>query len=239
MRRLMMLPLLSGTFFLGGLSDGIAADMPMPPLASPVLYAPAPYSWTGFYVGGNFGGDWDAVSETVTTASGTTGSLSGNLRGLSGGGQIGINWQVIQPVVIGLESDLQGQAPSGSRSINGVVGATTITGFTNSPYFGSVRGRAGYAYGTLLFYGTAGVVYGDIKLSGTSSPPVSLFDSSANFWSWTAGAGIEAALGGPYSIKFEYLFIGSPSSWPVIPGQTGQTVTSGTNLIRAGVNYRF
>lgn len=109
----------------------------------------------------------------------------------------------------------------------------------NSPSFGSVRGQIGYAYGTLLFYSTGGAVYGRTNLSGSLSPGGGSFSSSTNFWSWTVGAGLEAALGGPFSLKLEYLFIGSPSSWPIIPGETGQTVTFGTNLIRVGLNYRF
>jgi outer membrane immunogenic protein len=214
--------------------SGLAADMPAQPTTPnlpPIPYSPAPYSWTGFYIGGNVGWDWSHVSATVTTASGATGSLSGNIRSFLGGGQAGFNWQVFEPVVIGLEADFQGsQATAGSRSVNGSIGSAVI-GFASTPYFGSVRGRVGYAYGGLLFYGTGGVIYGDTRLSATFSPGGKFFFSSATYWSWTAGAGIEAALGGPYSVKLEYLFIGSPSSWPLIPGETGQTVTSGTNLI--------
>lgn len=241
-RHFATLSLLSPALFLCSPDRSMAADMPVPappPVLSPIAYVPAPYSWSGFYIGGNVGFGWSHISDAVTTANGATGSLSGNTRGFLGGGQVGFNWQVVEPVVIGVEADFQGsQATAGSRSVNGVVGATTVTGLANTPYFGTLRGRVGYAYGTLLFYGTGGVVYGDSTLKATLSG-IGAFRSSATYWSWTAGAGIEAALGGPYSVKLEYLFVGSPSSWPLIPGETGQTVTSGTNLIRAGINYRF
>jgi outer membrane immunogenic protein len=243
MYRFMMVLLVGLLVLLNVPRSGWAADMPVQPASPnlpPIPYAPAAYSWTGFYIGLNVGWDWSRISDTVTTASGATGSLSGDVGGFFGGGQVGFNWQVFEPLVIGLETDFQGSPnASGSQSVKGVIGAATSTGLVNTPYFGSVRGRIGYAYGRLLFYGTGGAVYGDTSLHGPLSPGGGPFFNSADFWSWTVGAGLEAALGGPYSIKLEYLFIGSPSSWPIIPGQTGQTVTSGTNLIRAGVNYRF
>jgi outer membrane immunogenic protein len=165
--------------------------------------------------------------------------VSGNVRGFLGGGQVGYNWQVFQPLVIGIETDFQGsQATAGSRSVNGFIGPSKLTGYENTPYFGTVRGRVGYAYGTLLYYATAGVVYGDNTLRGTL-PPIGSFSRSATFSSWTAGAGIEASLGGQFSAKLEYLFIGAPSNPPLLPGATTSAATSGTSLVRAGVNYRF
>jgi outer membrane immunogenic protein len=239
-----MLPLLSGALLFGALSDGMAADMPLPPAPMPsnpppIFYTPAAYSWTGIYVGGNFGWDWSQISDTITTAGGGTGSLTGNVHGFLGGGQAGFNWQFGQQFVVGIEADFQGtQATAGSRSVNGVAGPAHIIGLANMPYFGTARGRVGYSYGTLLLYATAGAVYGENTLRGTVSTVGSFF-SSADFLSWTAGAGIEAGLGGQFSGKLEYLFIGSPSSLPLVPGATALTGTWGTSLIRAGVNYRF
>ena len=34
--------------------------------------------------------------------------MSGNVRGFLGGGQVGYNWQIFQPLVIGIETDFQG-----------------------------------------------------------------------------------------------------------------------------------
>ncbi len=223
-------------------SNARGADMayPPPPTANPPprFYAPAAFSWTGFYLGGNFGWDWTNFSNTITIAGVGSGPIAANVRGFLGGGQAGFNWQIFQPVVVGLEADFQGaQAASGSRSVNGTVGPATITAISNTPYFGTVRGRIGYAYGTLLFYATAGGLFGDNTLKGTVSN--TRFSSSATFWTWTAGAGIEASLGGHFSIKLEYLFAGSPSEMPVVPGQSASAVRSSTNLIRVGLNYRF
>src|SRR5262249_5181656 len=42
----------------------MAADMPLPPPAPPVVY----YDWTGAYIGGNVGGVWYDVTRTYTGA---------------------------------------------------------------------------------------------------------------------------------------------------------------------------
>src|SRR4249919_1593818 len=67
-----------------------AADLPPRPAPAPV-YAPPPYSWAGFYVGGNIGGAWThtTITDNITGASLDTGGLSGFI----GGGQLGYNFQ--------------------------------------------------------------------------------------------------------------------------------------------------
>lgn len=242
MHRITMMLLLGAAAIHATAGNAIAADMPESaapsPEPSPIFYAPAPYSWSGIYIGGNFGWAWTQISDTITIPGTGTGSLTGNTHGFLGGVQAGYNWQLSQPIVIGIEADFQGaQATAAGRSVNGVAGAAIITGTANTPYFGTVRGRIGYAHGTLMFYGTAGAVYGGSTLRATVMP-FGPFYSSATFASWTAGAGIEAGLGGNYSAKLEYLFIGSPSNSPLIPG-AALTGSSGTSLVRAGVNYRF
>jgi outer membrane immunogenic protein len=219
-------------------APAVAADMPEPPQAAPIFYAPPPFIWTGFYVGGNFGWSWTQISDTVTIA-GKAGSLAGTANGFLGGGQAGFNWQVFQPLVLGIEGDFQGfQTTKRKGSVNTTVGLVSIAASENIPYFGTIRGRIGYAYGTFLFYATAGGVYGARTLAGTLST-IGSFSSSAIFTSWTAGAGIETSLGGRFSAKLEYLFIGSPSDSPPVPGETALVGTSSTNLVRFGVNYRF
>jgi outer membrane immunogenic protein len=54
---------------------------------------------------------------------------------------------------------------------------------------------------------------------------------------WTLGAGVEAALWGPVSAKIEYLYVdlGGPS----VPGPGGGRADLQTNIVRAGLNYRF
>src|SRR5271156_2486036 len=159
-----------------GIGIASAADMtpPFEPPPPPIVYAPVPqiFSWSGFYVGGNTGWGWTNTSGTFTSAAGA-GSFSGSSNGFLGGAQAGYNWQT-GPFVIGAELDFQGTTASGS--VNTSAGPA-ITGTAKTPWFGTLRGRVGYAAERVLFYATAGGVYGDSSLSGTVSS-VGPFSSS-------------------------------------------------------------
>src|SRR5437016_931723 len=60
----------------------------------------------------------------------------------------------------------------------------------SNPWFGTVRGRAGYAFNNILFYGTAGLAFGELR--GVTFGGFS--DSHTNA-GWTAGVGAEFWLG--------------------------------------------
>ncbi len=228
-----------GAMLVGSIGVASAADMGPPPFEPPppVVYAPMPqiFSWTGFYVGGNAGWGWTNTSGTFSTAAGT-GSFSGTGNAFLGGVQAGYNWQT-GPFVIGAEVDFQGTTASGS--VNASAGPA-ITSTEKLPWFGTLRGRVGYAADRILFYATAGGLYGDCSLSGTV-PGVGSFSNSTTFWTWTAGAGVEWAFYGCWSAKFEYLYVGSPSKFPAVPTVTTVALdnSSNTNLFRAGINYHF
>ena len=93
----------------------MAADLPSRKEA-PVYIAPAPvYSWTGFYVGAEFGGQWgnnstSLVNNFTANTLATTGSY--NTSGVVGGGLIGYNYQINQ-FVLGVEGDLTGSSNQG------------------------------------------------------------------------------------------------------------------------------
>src|SRR5579872_5028820 len=168
-------------------SAASAADMPrrMPTKAPAPAYTP-PFSWTGFYLGANAGWGWTSGNGSATLG-GVPGTFSGSGNGFLGGVQAGYNWQVSN-FVLGLETDFQGS--SGSGTVNGVAGATTFTGTGKTPWFGTFRGRLGYAADRWLFYVTGGGLYGESTLDGVVST-TGPFSSSATYLTWTVGAGIE------------------------------------------------
>jgi outer membrane immunogenic protein len=233
----------SAALLAGATMTAMAADLPGPPPAYPPPQAPAAYipvapafSWTGFYLGGNAGYGWSSGSGNMILGLGAdTFNVSGN--GFLGGGQVGFNYQWSN-IVFGIEGDFQGTTGKGTLTNGGgALAAGALNATAKDPWFGTVRGRLGYAWDRVMLYATGGLVYGDATLNGISGPAA--FNNSTTYITWTAGGGVEAAFWGPWSGKIEYLYAGSPSSVPAIPFVTNISGKSSTNLVRAGLNYHF
>jgi outer membrane immunogenic protein len=176
---------------------------------------------------------------------GTTGNNTG---GVVGGGQIGYNYQMNQ-FVLGVETDFQGTSITGGNqgnyaglyaspypgSATGVLSplVTGNGGNLGLPWFGTVRGRAGYLVTpTLLLYGTGGFAYGGVEA----------FQRSNTSTGWTAGGGVEWMFMPHWTAKLEYLYVDLDSSG--INGaftgwQLGNNHHPQLNVVRLGVNYLF
>jgi outer membrane immunogenic protein len=181
----------------------------------------APYNWTGFYVGINGGGGWGRSNFSDPFASGSF-NTSGGLVG----GTAGYNWQMNQ-VVFGVEGDIDWSNIRGSS----VCGTAIITSCeTRNDWLGTARGRLGYAFDRFMPYVTGGLAVGEIKTSIAGIGSAN--DTKAG---WTAGAGLEAAIAGPWTAKIEYLYVDLGRGGSVL----GSDAKFNTNLVRAGLNYRF
>src|SRR5580700_523148 len=186
-------------------SPALAADLP----GGPYVAAPyGGYNWTGFYAGLNLGYQWGSVSNTGLSPT-----------GIAGGGQAGFNWQT-GSIVFGGETDLQLSGASDN------VGAFKFS----NPWFGTLRGRAGYALNNILFYATGGLAYGGGKaeLAGASETHSTV--------GWTAGAGLEVGLTPRWTVKAEYLYVDLSAQNYALTGVSHE-ITS--NVLRFGANYRF
>jgi outer membrane immunogenic protein len=166
------------------------------------------YSWAGPYLGGNLGWAWGSVDNNVTKPS-----------GLVGGAQAGYNFQT-GPWVFGVEGDLQATGASD----------TFAPWKFSNPWFGTVRGRGGYAFNNIFLFGTAGLAFGEL-----TGQTFGVSESHTNI-GWTVGLGAEFGLTPNWSVKTEYLFIDL--------NDTNFSITGLPNgyhfgLLRAGVNYRF
>jgi outer membrane immunogenic protein len=168
------------------------------------------YNWSGFYLGVNGGGGW-----------GDSNSSDG-FRGLVGG-TIGYNYQVSQ-TVFGLEGDIDWS----DLSRNGSCAAFSC-GIRNN-WLSTVRGRLGYAFDRFMPYVTGGAAFGDIKTSVAGSG-----DTNTTKTGWTVGGGLEAAIAGPWTAKAEYLYVNLGSG----DSPVGSSENFKTNIVRAGINYRF
>jgi outer membrane immunogenic protein len=166
--------------------------------------------WQGPYVGANLGYQWGSVSNTGADPNGVMGGIQG-----------GYNWQFGQ-FVFGGETDLQ---------LSDADDRFAGWKFSN-PWFGTLRGRAGYAMNNIMLYGTAGLAYGTLRGESLSS---GVHDSRTSI-GWAAGAGMEVALTGNWSAKAEYLYVDLNSRSFVLDG-TDHGIAS--SMLRFGVNYRF
>ncbi|MDP8918359.1 MAG: porin family protein [Pseudomonadota bacterium] len=179
-----------------------AADLPAreAPPPAPVFTAAPVFTWTGFYGGLNAGWGWrsdDEESVVLTPGPGTPG-LAGTLvfpdnedGGFTGGAQIGYNYQ-IGSFVVGLEADIQWADTGDDEEVlftpgPGATGVFVPGTFENedADWFGTVRGRVGFAFDRVLIYGTGGFAYTDENTGWAVgggvewAVPITLFGSSA------------------------------------------------------------
>jgi outer membrane immunogenic protein len=267
-----------------------AADLPRR-VAPPVFTTVPAFSWTGFYAGLNAGYGFDASSSgaTVIGTSAASGIIANGAdpglvafsnrnasNGFSGGGQVGYNYQFTpgSGVVAGVEADAQYLGFGSNRSAASFVGTpnpdltfVNPNGLSTLDYFGTVRGRLGYAFDRTLVYGTGGFAYG-----GGGGSSFGLPNSSSDTFrtGWAAGGGVEYALpsdsflnffkSSAVTVKIEGLYVsldrnstnGVFASSNATGAQysvsgTGYAAATGTTsrrsdefaVVRAGLNYKF
>ncbi|WP_026597515.1 porin [Methylobacterium sp. 77] len=250
-----------------------AADLPR--RAAPPVFVPVPvFTWTGFYFGINAGYGFDASDSnrfnlptgSVLNSGATNGVLvssgGNNLEGFTGGGQVGYNYQFTpgSGLVVGIEADAQytdfgNSARRGTYTFTGTPGAAfaapaaaAVLPGNQMNFFGTVRGRVGYAFDRVLFYGTGGFAYGDGGSGGED------FRTG-----YTAGGGIEYALpvdsflnffrSSAVTLKVEGLYVNleqdGNGARSVFNPRTNVIALSPSAretefaVVRAGLNYKF
>jgi outer membrane immunogenic protein len=262
-------------------SPASGADVPRKPVykAAPPIVAPLPFSWTGFYVGVNAGGGWAREDSTLVLGGNWNdpaffaladkpaveagGSRGTHPSGFTGGGQVGFNWQVASPIVVGIEADINSlrlRANTNSGTVQGVATPNTYTVQTSfeSDWIATVRGRLGFAFDRVLIFGTGGLAVANHKFAqmitqtccGTDFTEGGSVSSTKT--GWAVGGGLEYAIVYGWSIKGEYLYadlgkvsFASAGVCTFGCGFGGPTYT-GTHedklriqIARVGINYKF
>jgi len=242
-------------------SRASAADLPVARGPAPAYYPVVrAYDWSGAYIGINGGygfgqSQWtDPGNPSHITSTGNF-NVNGGLVGVTAGvsGQFGA-------FVIGVEGDFDWQNISGTSGstfctslITSKAIAATAHGLsckTESNWLGTFRGRFGYAWDRVLFYGTAGGAGANLQTSLSGLPA----QNNAEF-GWTAGAGVEVAFADNWTAKIEYLFvdlIGNVScnhgyscgndvaaTTTVSAVAANNAVKFNENIVRVGLNFKF
>lgn len=228
-----------------------AADLGLPapqPVPVPVY---RPFSWTGFYAGGNIGLAWTQGDFTDSLDNTFTGSSAQSLV-FTGGGQVGANYQFNDWLVFGVEATFDAMTHNTNSSDAILIPKTTTSvrvSVTDS-WLTTVAARVGLvAAERALFYAKGGGAWvGGNEFTVTNNEGDSISGSNSSTPSgWLAGAGFEYAFAPNWTAKVEYDFIAlSNTSVTVPPGAVGFTPadTISTNnhdiqMLTIGFNYLF
>lgn len=251
----------STAFTLGGNANTLSADYKYHVFraglnyrfgGAPMLSAAPAADWRGFYAGGNAGSGIARNASALNLAAVSAERFDLMPEGFLGGAQVGYNWQNAN-VVYGVEADIQGSTfKTDSTCLVFCTPATPLVANIKQtlPWFGTLRGRLGYASGPALFYITGGLAYGDVKTTITEALPggagvVTISNPRAGY---ALGGGIErpttffGLLGPGWTAKSEYLYVdlgNRDASFTV--GGVAQTFHTDTqfHIFRGGLNYHF
>ena len=225
---------LVGSFGVASAADMAVKALPPAPMAV--------YNWTGFYVGVNGGGGWNTWTGVGGVVAGP-GVNSVNGSGGLAGGAVGGNYQ-FGNVVLGLEGTYDWADISNTQS--GALGPGTLNLVIKNDYIATVAGRVGYAFDRVLIYGKGGAAFTRDKLNATLTGPApgtaaGAFDRTG----WLAGAGVEWAFYGNWSVKAEYDYMGfgtiTEGNFTTTGGLgvTPATVKLNVQTATVGINYKF
>ncbi|MFG7488882.1 carbohydrate porin [Methylorubrum rhodesianum] len=191
--------------------------------------------WSGIYFGGHTGfGTGDLGPGTNAILNQSVG-LPPTVTGMIGGLQGGYNFQPGDGWVLGTEADITFVSPPDETRRTAAPFNTTLDAM------GTVRARIGYAFGPFLPYATGGFAWARTKVDINGDDGAVL--SKLRRWhaGWTAGVGIEMALGGPWTARAEYDYLDLASSIYRLDGTGLRDVSVHPQVQRItfGLNYRL
>jgi outer membrane immunogenic protein len=211
----------------------------VPAMAADVV-EPAPFDWTGPYVGVNVGA---TIFDDNLDLSG--GLIPGQLSGGDGsetdvtfGAQVGYNFQT-DNLLLGIEGDFNYLNADDDLLLTGKGGAKWES---DHDWFATIRARAGLVSDQTLFYITGGVAFLDSSYELTDLAFGASEGDDDTLVGWTNGGGVEYAFSEDWSAKIEYLYADFGSVDEKVSGGLGTFKGSADpelHVIRAGLNYHF
>lgn len=217
-------------------ADAYAAAPSAPFYKAMPVSVPAARSWTGFYLGAHGG---FAQAHTTGPQLGVDG------QGGFGGVQMGLNYQILDHWIIGVEQDasfgnISGSAPMPPAGNTGTVSFRFDT-------LATFRERVGFTWDRVMLYETAGLALAQAKPSISVTAPFTEFVQDNRLMTGLAlGGGIEVAATPNLLVKAEYLYLDFPDknffSNPALAGtpldQSGAADVR-MHSVRVGANWLF
>jgi outer membrane immunogenic protein len=234
------------------ISTGVAfaSDLPThkaPPPPAPVVQ---PFSWTGFYAGVEGGFGWGEENDNLRSITGYPLDHF-NVSGPIGGVKAGYNQQ-FNSLVVGIEGDVEASGIHGSKSGTFATDEGTGVGKLSmrNTWQSSIRGRVGWAWDRVLFYGTAGLAVADDNEKYYVDDPTFTNpwygSSTKTLVGWTAGGGIDYAIDNHWTASGEirYADFGKANFWiPAGMSLSGTTTSFSAGftetLAQVGLSYKF
>ena len=150
--------------------------------------------------------------------------------------------------MFGVEADIQGSDIGDKFNVtvpsNG--GPLGVDAKQRLDYFGTVRGRLGYAFGGTLIYATAGFAYGGLEdrvllANGGATALLRKDDTATGF---VVGGGVEHYFAHAWSAKLEYQYIDLGSERLTGVSSNGvflesSKIDANFHTVRIGLNYHF
>ena len=187
------------------------------------------------------------------------GSNSDSASSWLGGVQVGHNWQR-GSLVYGVEADISAinlNSEMNTALQDAINPDATANAHARVNWYGSLRGRLGWAAGPWLFYGTGGFAYGKVNLSSsfnaaiTGAVPGSLnAQTSPLRGGWVAGFGLEYLLNPNLTLGFGYQYIDLgtvnvasstlfPSGFGTVQMEQSARVHAAFHVVAASLNWHF
>lgn len=234
---------------IGFASVASAADLPIK-MAPPVVAIPAPVpTWTGCYIGGNFGAAWVENDVTLLTVAGfpeVTPEGTGAADAAAYGGQAGCDYQFNSNWVVGLRGMWDGTSLKTSTA--GAFTPTPLTSTVSSKTtdFGTAVARVGYNLTpSLMVYGLGGVAFANNKYSQAilvlpAIPAAYVGNDAPTGYAVGGGASLMFSPNWDFFVEYNYMgfesrIVSMPN--PLAPSTIG--VTQHVQTILAGVDFRF
>jgi outer membrane immunogenic protein len=223
-------------------TGAIAADLGPSDTYPPSLEDQAK-EWTGFYIGVQGGagfGSVDADFKLIADTPVFNASQDYDVDGALFGGLAGYSYQWMH-LVVGVEADISysGIDAQSSEINDGVRDRYE----TDIPWYGTLRGRIGYAFDPLLLYGTGGLAFGEVRDKYVDPQVVSnSFSLSDTETGFTVGGGLEWAFASNWRgrVSYDYVDFGDQRLF-FEPKPTANFTRFDTNFstVRVGLSYRF